>query len=188
MKRIGWLILGIAPALLAGRAASAADKPPALGVGPAYESLGGLPVMHTGRIKPIDTLAREEVKQIFGRETVKLVEPNEKGENKVVATWGPVATLYDWSVRPKFWDDQPIILVDYLPLKRLILAETLQGELAAVEGHETTTAADRAELKKLAADPELSGAALGRFADQSKLAEGGQGDSPRPGGQAGRGT
>jgi ABC-type transport system involved in cytochrome c biogenesis permease subunit len=172
MKRIGWLILGIGPALLAGRAAFAADKPPALGVGPAYESLGRLPVMHTGRVKPIDTLAREEVKQIFGRETVKLLEPNEKGENEVVATWGPVATLYDWSVRPKFWDEKPIILVDYLPLKRLLLAETIQAELSAIEGHEATTESDRAELKKLAADPELSGAALGRFADRSRLAKG----------------
>ena len=45
--------------------------------------------MHTGRIKPIDTLAREEVKQIFGRETIKLHESDETGENKVVATWGP---------------------------------------------------------------------------------------------------
>ena len=172
MKRIALCTLAIALAPLAGRPASASDKPPAYGVGPAYESLGGLAVMHEGRIKPIDTLAREEVKQIFGRETVKIHESDAAGENKVVATWGPVAALYDWSVRPKFWDDQPIILVDYLPLKRLILAETLQGDLSAIEGHETTPAADRAELKKLAADPELSAAALARFAgDESKLAK-----------------
>jgi ABC-type transport system involved in cytochrome c biogenesis permease subunit len=176
MKRIGWLILGIALALLAGRPASAAEKPPALGIGPAYESLGELAVMHTGRVKPIDTLAREEVKQIFGksifgREGVKLFETNELGEIKVIATWGPVATLYDWSVRPKFWDDQAIILVDYVPLKRLILAETLQGELSAIEGHASTPAADRAELKKLAADPALSGIALSRFALQSGLSK-----------------
>jgi ABC-type transport system involved in cytochrome c biogenesis permease subunit len=172
MKRIGWLIVGMAAALglVAGRDAFAAGKPPALGVGPAYEDLAGLPVMHAGRIKPIDTLAREEIKQIFGSETVKLRKTNEAGESETVATWDPVATLYDWAVRPTFWDDQPIILVDYLPLKRLILAETLQGELAAIARHETTSAADRAALEKLAADPELSSTALRRFAGQAKLA------------------
>src|SRR5947209_4980663 len=106
MKRIGWLSLGIALALLAIRPATAAEKPTALGVGPSYETLATLPVMHAGRVKPIDTLAREEVKQIFGRETVKLRD----ARNEVIETWGPVGTLYDWSVRPKFWDDQPIIL------------------------------------------------------------------------------
>jgi ABC-type transport system involved in cytochrome c biogenesis permease subunit len=172
MKRIGCLILAIAAALLAGRDASAAGKGkvPALGVGPAYENLARLPVMHAGRIKPIDTLAREEIKQIFGAETVKLRKTDEAGETETAATWGPVATLYDWAVRPKYWDDQPIILVDYLPLKRLILSETLQGDLTAIAGHETTSAADRETLKTLAADPELSGAALGRFAGQAKLA------------------
>ena len=35
----------------------------------AYKALGLLPVMHAGRKKPLDTLAREEIKQIFGRET-----------------------------------------------------------------------------------------------------------------------
>jgi ABC-type transport system involved in cytochrome c biogenesis permease subunit len=171
MKRIGWLSLAMAAALLAGRDVSAAAKPPALGVGSAYEDLARLPVMHTGRIKPIDTLAREEIKQIFGRETVKVLAINEDGAVETAATWGPVATLYDWSVRRKFWDDQPIILVDYLPLKRLILAETLQGELTAIAERETTSAGDRDALKKLAADPEVSAAALRAFAAGGKLSK-----------------
>ena len=59
--------------------------------------------MHAGRVKPIDTLAREEVKQIFGRETIKLLDDAET--NEVSATWGlqsPPCTT--GSVRPKFWD------------------------------------------------------------------------------------
>ncbi len=89
MRQIGRLMLGMVTilALAAGSAARAAsEEPPAYGVGPAYEALGQLAVMHAGRVKPIDTLAREEVKQIFGRETIKLHDD----ENKVVATWGPV--------------------------------------------------------------------------------------------------
>jgi hypothetical protein len=82
--------------------------------------------MHSGRIKPIDTMAREEVKLVFGRETIKLHDA--KGE--VTETWGPVAAFFDWSVRPEFWNDQPIILVDYLPLKRVLLSGTLQENWA----------------------------------------------------------
>jgi ABC-type transport system involved in cytochrome c biogenesis permease subunit len=170
MKRNGWLALGLALALVAGRSVAAAEstpKPQALGVGPAYEALGKLPVMHAGRVKPIDTLAREEVKQIFGRETIKLLDD----ENKVAETWGPIAALYDWSVRPTFWDEQPIILVEYLPLKRLILAGSLKAELAAIAGHETTAAADRTALEKLAANPEITSPELARFALEAKLAD-----------------
>jgi len=72
MRRFGGLLLGLGLALAIGRSASAATDPKALGVGPAYEELGKLAVMHAGRIKPLDTLAREEVKQIFGRETIQL--------------------------------------------------------------------------------------------------------------------
>src|SRR3954470_24006540 len=202
MKRIGWLgvVLGLRlpPTPTAARHAMAADDPPAYGVGPAYERFGQLAVMHEGRIKPIDTLAREEVKQIFGRETVKLRElalteekkvkpidflPREEVEKlfgsvndrldrvgeQVVATWGPVGTLYDWSVRPKFWDDQPIILVEYLPLKRMLLTDQLKAELTAIADHSTTAETDRAALKKLADDPEINGAALGRLARTAKL-------------------
>ena len=44
MKRIGWLTFAIALAMLGGHAALAAEKPPAMGVGPTYETLGTLPV------------------------------------------------------------------------------------------------------------------------------------------------
>src|SRR3954465_13727156 len=109
MRRFAWLLIGLPLALGAeapARGAAEKPKPQELGVGPAYAELAKLPVMHAGRKKPLDTVAREEVKQIFGRETIKVFD----AEDKVVATWGPVAALFDWSVRPEFWDDQPIIL------------------------------------------------------------------------------
>ena len=145
-----------------------AEAAKALGVGPAYETLARLPVLHEGRIKPLDTLAREEVKQIFGRETVKLQDASNR--NKVVETWTPVAALYDWSVRPDHWDDQPFILVEYVPLKRLILADEVRARFAAVAGKATTSAADRAALEKLAADRELSAAKVDAFLAGSSLA------------------
>jgi ABC-type transport system involved in cytochrome c biogenesis permease subunit len=151
MKRSSWLILGLALAFLSSASARGAEKPKAFGEGPAYESLAKLPVMHVGRKKPLDTLAREEVKQIFGRETIKLYKRVD-GESRAVATWGPVAALFDWSVRPDFWDEQPIILVSYVPLKRMILADAVQAKLGSVaikEGEEI------AALKKLPPSPEI---------------------------------
>lgn len=142
--------------------------PPAFGKGPAYEALARLPVLHEGRRKPFDTLAREEVKQIFGRETIKLLDAS-KG-NEVVATWAPVAAAFDWSVRPEYWDDQPIILVEYLPLKRMILEDSARVTIAAVGGKSTTSAADRAALVTLATDKALTAATVNAFLATSALA------------------
>ncbi|MEJ7636749.1 MAG: cytochrome c biogenesis protein CcsA [Singulisphaera sp.] len=165
MRRFRWLILGLALAPGLDRPSAAATAPAKVGVGPAYEQLGKLAVMHSGRIKPLDTMAREEVKQIFGRETIKLHD----AEGEVTATWGPVAAFFDWSVRPDFWNDQPIILVDYLPLKRRLLAGTIEERLGTIAAKETTSPADRAAAKALLADRSLSSAALSKFARQAKL-------------------
>ncbi len=68
----------------------------------AYQTLGRLAVQQNGRRKPLDTLAREVVKQIHGAPSVK-----ERGAlGNTIATWSAVAVLLDWSVRPQYWDDQ----------------------------------------------------------------------------------
>ncbi len=155
-RRIGWFCLGLVLPILA---AASPDHPPradekakkvALGVGPAYVTLGRLAMMHEGRRKPIDTVAREEIKQIYTRETIKLV-----GEDgKTVTTWTPVAAFFDWSVRPKFWDVQPIIAVEYLPLKQFIFAHDFVHASETIAGKASTAEADRARLKALADHPE----------------------------------
>ena len=144
MRRIGKLLAGM---ILAGtsRPPSPRREPRAvktLGTGPAYELIGKVAVMHEGRVKPLDTVAREEVKQVYGRETIKLLRPGEEIEKILdpkrrqakatewpVENWGPVGAFLGWTVVPEFWDDQPFILVDYLPLRRLILADTLATRL-----------------------------------------------------------
>jgi ABC-type transport system involved in cytochrome c biogenesis permease subunit len=154
----------VAPAL-----AMAAEKPEPseLGTGPAYETLAKLVVLHQGRVKPLDTLAREEVKQIFGFETIKLLDAAQA--NKVVETWAPVAALFDWTVRPEFWDEQPIILVNYLPLRRLVLADEIQARIAAIADKPSTSEADRSALKKLAAEKEISTTAITGLLARSKF-------------------
>ena len=161
------LALGLAIAAAIPTSARSAEEkePKAFGTGAAYATLGKLAVMHEGRIKPFDTLAREEVKQIFGRETIKLLN----SENKVDATWAPVAAMFDWSVRPKFWNDQPIILVEYVPLKRFILAEEIENQLLEIAAKTETANADRDALRKLAADPAVTVAALRAFLETAKL-------------------
>jgi len=125
--------------------AVSASKGVTHGAGPAYRAFGELPMMHIGRVKPIDTVAREEIKSIFTRETIKL--PGKDG--KPGSTWMPVAAFLDWSVRPKFWDEQPIIAVEYLPLKRMIFAEEVHLALEGIAGKAATPEATRTRLKEL---------------------------------------
>ena len=151
------------------QAASAGpDAPPvALGSGPAYQILAQLPMMHEGRLKPIDTVAREEVKQIYTRETIKL--PAHDGQP--AATWQPVAAFLDWSVRPKFWDTQPIINVEYLPLKRLLFADEVHLALEGIAGKAATPEATRTRLKELAHFVDVDAAEIRNVVRDSGLAE-----------------
>src|SRR5215471_10194658 len=68
----------LAAALSSGLSARADETVEKLGNGPAYDRVGEVAVMHHGRVKPLDTVAREEVKQVYGRETVTLREPKEE--------------------------------------------------------------------------------------------------------------
>src|SRR5262249_7819941 len=97
------------------RAAETVERP---GTGPACDPLGPVAVMPAGRVKPLDTVAREEVKQIYGGETIAIHDPREEvakildpeAASKAswkVEKWGPVAAFLGWTVRPEFWDDQP---------------------------------------------------------------------------------
>ncbi len=157
--------------------ARAADAP---GTGAGYEAIGKVPVMHEGRVKPLDTVAREEVKQVYGRETIKLadktrgielmVDPRVKpGDRDTPVKWGHVSVFLGWFMCPEFWDDQSFILVDYLPLRRMILAETLMTRLKAVAAKPTTSQADRESLESLAAAVEPSHTALAGFLGRSSL-------------------
>ena len=174
MRRCINLVLGLgivfAGALctdLPARGGEAKAKVRVLGEGPAYEQVGKLAVMHTGRVKPLDTVAREEVKHVFGRETIKLHD----AAGEVVETWGPVGAFLDWMVRPEFWDDQSFILVDYLPLRQVILADSIRQQLKEIAARSTTSAEDRTTLTSLAEAPELSAAALSRALQGFKLPE-----------------
>jgi ABC-type transport system involved in cytochrome c biogenesis permease subunit len=175
--------LVVTAALASGLTARAAETVERPGTGPAYEKLGQVAVMHHGRVKPLDTVAREEVKQIYGRETITLHDPREEvakildadkasqsgGTKGKVDKWGPVGAFLEWTIRPEFWDDQPFILVDYLPLRRAVMAGTIKSRLEAIAAKETTPESEKQGLRAMAVDSEVTATALTAFVRGSKL-------------------
>lgn len=93
------------------------------------EPLRGLAVFHNGRVKIIDTLARELVGYVTGRARpeVPLVTPPGAGPGAGTgpaedpARFDPVFTLLDWMIDPAWWFDRPVVYVDYLPLREAYL-------------------------------------------------------------------
>ena len=63
-----------------------------------------------------------------------------------IEKWGPVGAFLGWTVRPEFWDDQSFILVDYLPLRRLIMAGTIEARLKAIADKPSTPAEVRLSM------------------------------------------
>ena len=89
-----------------------------------------VPVQHQGRVKPFDTLAREVLFTVYGRETFK---PAPEGSPSTDSRWqgggerrAAVDVILSWMLIPSFWDTAPFILVESgrvkealgLPLKR----------------------------------------------------------------------
>lgn len=142
-----WLLLvGL---ILAGtRSASAGDD--------AYGILGQLPVQHAGRVKPIDTFARQMIKQIYTREDIKIVD----ADGKTVATWKPLAAFVDWQARPDFWNAQEVIAVEFPPLRQKLLSAPAREALKALADSGKLSTEDQAKVAKAAENPDVSFADL----------------------------
>ena len=68
-----------------------------------FKTLSLIPVQEGGRIKPLDT---------FARESVRLVTGHEKFEGRP-----PMDILMDWLTHPEAWDNEDFILVENLDLR-----------------------------------------------------------------------
>ena len=167
MSRITWhsfgFVLAIAAAavLASTRVDSQHTYDVSVGSGHAYAILGDLPVKHRDRVKPLSSMAIEEVKLVYGRSTIKLLGP----DGKTTSSWEPVAALLDWSARPEFWDDQDFILVEYLPLRRLLRGASIQVQVRSLAGKESVAVTRM--LQALAALPELTESDLRTAAHQA---------------------
>jgi cytochrome c-type biogenesis protein CcsB len=99
------------------------------------QPLKNLAVFHNGRVKILDTLSLETVETISGRKQLKLpskpLEELAQGSETYGSTikpgsivgvkFEPLFTLLDMVIDPRFYFDQPVVGVNYLPLRESML-------------------------------------------------------------------
>ncbi|MEO0511969.1 MAG: cytochrome c biogenesis protein CcsA [Planctomycetota bacterium] len=96
--------------------------------------LRGLAVFHNGRVKVLDTLARETVRTITGKpryhDTVAPVdgEGSPLPGKPVKLKQDPLFTLFDVVIDPGHYAAKPLIGIDYLPLRRAMVEMVAPGE------------------------------------------------------------
>jgi hypothetical protein len=89
------------------------------------EPLRGLAVFHNGRVKVLDTLAREMVSQIAMRKRY-----TEEGPDGKKVSYDPLFTLLDLVIDPAYYYDKPLLGIDYLPLRRAFVEAAERDEKA----------------------------------------------------------
>ncbi|MBL8761742.1 MAG: cytochrome c biogenesis protein CcsA [Phycisphaerae bacterium] len=99
-------------------------------------ALRDVPVFHGGRVKIMDTLARETIAAICGRSDYFEVVDGQK------VAYDPLFTLMDLMIDPAFYIDRPLLHVNYINLRDLFLERAIPGEDAASQG-------ERARWRKL---------------------------------------
>ncbi len=163
MRRSAFIGLGIALAATMGSA-------PFQGLtssGDPYAAIGGVAVQHLGRVKPLDTFARLQVKEIVTRETIKLAD----ADGKATETWTPMAAMLDWRARPEFWDDKEFIAFEYLPLKQRLLSIPARELLTRLSKETSLSEADRNRVAEAAKDPDVTSSDLKAAASLKGVSE-----------------
>lgn len=82
--------------------------------------LRDLAVFHNGRVKILDTLARETVSTIMGRRDFMDFKSREDGKTDRYR-YDPLFTMLDLAIDPAYYLDKPLIHVGYLPLREAYL-------------------------------------------------------------------
>lgn len=82
--------------------------------------LRDLAVQHNGRVKILDTLARETVSALTGRHDFVDFIHHENGEIEKVK-YDPLFTMLDMMIDPAYYVHKPLIHVNYLPLREAYL-------------------------------------------------------------------
>src|SRR5205085_6740933 len=88
-----------------------------------------LAVQHDGRVKILDTLARETVMRICGRREYQDLAPEAGGRARKVS-YDPLFTTLDLMIDPAYYLDKPLFHVEYLPLRRAFVEEAFKDERA----------------------------------------------------------
>ncbi len=75
------------------------------------QSLRALPVQDGGRLKPLDTFARESMQLIYGRQTFK-------SENGKTGPRPATEVVMTWILQPQAWQNTPMFEINYGELKK----------------------------------------------------------------------
>ncbi len=106
------------------------------------EPLRALAVWHDGRVKILDTLARETTLKLTGRRNYFDVVPTDGAKPDAFGLpigagrkllYDPLFTLLDLIIDPAYYYEKPILAVDYRPLRQDFLEATFPKDNAAVE-------------------------------------------------------
>lgn len=104
-------------------AAISVEQKRALVAGLDLEPLRKLAVQHDGRVKILDTLARETVLRITGHKTYQdIVTSPDGGEARL--SYDPLFTFLDLLIDPSYYVQKPLVHVEYLPLRKEFLEAT----------------------------------------------------------------
>jgi cytochrome c-type biogenesis protein CcsB len=97
--------------------------------------LRDLAVFHSGRVKILDTLARETVRELMGRFDYQDIDVDPSDPHRSVRTkYDPLFTFMDLIIDPGYYVDRPLIHVEFLPLREAFLKRMypdFEGDLAA---------------------------------------------------------
>jgi cytochrome c-type biogenesis protein CcsB len=100
------------------------------------DPLRALAVFHNGRTKVLDTLARETVSTITGRDRyldfLPATTAKDGTEEHPRVRFDPMFTLMDLMIDPGFYLGRPLIGIGYLPLREKILEAEFPNEEATV--------------------------------------------------------
>jgi cytochrome c-type biogenesis protein CcsB len=97
--------------------------------------LRDLSVFHNGRVKIMDTLARETVGKLMGaKKYIDYVPETVNGKPAYLKyRHDPLFTWVDLMVEPRYYVAKPLLGVDYLPLRRAFMEAEYPGEEARQE-------------------------------------------------------
>jgi len=108
------------------------DKKAAFAKALNLEPLRAVGVFHNGRVKILDTLARESVRAVAGRRTyVDFLHAPAAGayggEQISAFHHDPLFTMFDLAIDPGYYLDKPLLAVGYLPLRRAFVEAAFLG-------------------------------------------------------------
>jgi ABC-type transport system involved in cytochrome c biogenesis permease subunit len=114
-----------------------------------------LPVLDHGRIKPIDTLARETARFVTGYEFFGTIKTDDSGQQSIAAPMDPLALLMDWVAHPNAWQTQPVLYVPLLNLRDKLGMQKTEEWISArkvLENTDFTAWVKGIEQKRMTAD------------------------------------